>query len=425
MSGTLVPPWYQPDPPSENSLDLASFFWGFAMSIACFAFIKGAQQSRRCWVRSHKINAYIVMIWLEWSSCVVLSIISWLFLIGIIPISIWILLAMRKCSTSAFNQLTRQPSNRAPVFLWAIQIQCLTQILVNRISLVLFDREFARRLKFGVGVAIGLVTISVFCIWAPARLQISQRWMDINRIWDRVEKALFLIIDASLNIYFMRLVRTKLIANGLTKYKLVYKFNIFMVCISIGLDVLIVGIMSLDDDTVYMQVHPLTYLAKLHIEMNMAELLGKVIKKSNERRTSSMTGCLGCPAPRSELFNSNWNIKGNRHPLKRSQSHGQIRASSSHHQRARPTSDDILDNPWSGLEDDTPSPGTKEVERDIEAEGGLGGLPGLSPITETSDSSWDHSTSGRKESSGSSTTVVGPPDDHHRWAGHERRNSHV
>ncbi|KAK4228581.1 hypothetical protein QBC38DRAFT_351459, partial [Podospora fimiseda] len=262
--GTLVPPWYRPDPPSENSLDLASFFWGFAMSIACFASIKGAQQTRRCWIRSHKVNAYIVMIWLEWSSCVILSIISWLFLIGIIPISIWILLAM--------------------LSMWAIQIQCLTQILVNRISLILFDREFARRLKFGVGVSVGLISISVFCIWAPARLQISQRWMDINRIWDRVEKALFLIIDAALNIYFMWLVRTKLIANGLTKYRLVYKFNIFMVCISIGLDVLIIGIMSLDDDTVYMQVHPLTYLAKLQIEMNMAELLGKVIKRSNERR---------------------------------------------------------------------------------------------------------------------------------------------
>ncbi|KAK3989317.1 hypothetical protein QBC44DRAFT_241571 [Cladorrhinum sp. PSN332] len=402
MSGTLVPPWYRPDPPSENSLDLASFFWGFAMSIACFAFVKGAQQSRRCWVRSHKVNAYIVMIWLEWSSCVVLSIISWLFLIGIIPISIWILLAM--------------------LSLWAIQIQCLTQILVNRISLILFDREFARRLKIGVGVCIGLISISVFCIWAPARLQISQRWMDINRIWDRVEKALFLIIDASLNVYFMRLVRTKLIANGLTKYKLVYKFNIAMVCISIGLDVLIIGIMSLDDDTVYMQVHPLTYLAKLQIEMNMAELLGKVIKKSNERR-SSMTGCLRGPESRSELFNRHWNISGNRtHPLKRSQSYDQTRASSSHH-KARPTSDDILDNPWLGLDGDTPSPGTKGVERDIEAEGGLGGLAGLSPIAETLER-WDHSTSGRKESSASSTTVVNPPEDR-RFAGYERRNPRV
>src|SRR4051812_44039172 len=36
----------------------------------------------------------------------------------------------------------------------------------------------------------------------------------------------------------------------------------------------------------YVQVHPLTYLAKLHIEMNMAELLGKVVKRSTERRSS-------------------------------------------------------------------------------------------------------------------------------------------
>lgn len=38
-----------------------------------------------------------------------------------------------------------------------------------------------------------------------------------------------------------------------------------------------------------MQVHPLTYLAKLNIEMNMAELLGKVAKKSSEQRASVPT----------------------------------------------------------------------------------------------------------------------------------------
>lgn len=35
-------------------------------------------------------------------------------------------------------------------------------------------------------------------------------------------------------------------------------------------------------------MHPLTYLAKLHIEMNMAELLGKVLKKS-QRKNSAQT----------------------------------------------------------------------------------------------------------------------------------------
>lgn len=34
---------------------------------------------------------------------------------------------------------------------------------------------------------------------------------------------MFLITDATLNVYFMWSVKTKLIANGLTKYKLVNK----------------------------------------------------------------------------------------------------------------------------------------------------------------------------------------------------------
>jgi hypothetical protein len=39
--------------------------------------------------------------------------------------------------------------------------------------------------------------------------------------------------------------------------------------------------MSLPNDIVYLQFHPLTYLVKLHIEMNMAELITKVVKASN------------------------------------------------------------------------------------------------------------------------------------------------
>ncbi|KAK4189412.1 hypothetical protein QBC35DRAFT_461956 [Podospora australis] len=264
MAGTLVPPWYEPNPPSEQNLDLASFFWGFSMAIAGFSLVKAASQTRRSWIRNHKLNAYIVMVWSGWVSAVILSVISWLFLIGHIRTCFWVLLGM--------------------VILWAIQLICLTQILANRISLILFDPDYARRLKIGVGIAIGLIIISVCCIWIPARLQISETWERINSIWDRIEKGLFLIIDAGLNIYFMWLVRTKLLANGLTKYKVIYHFNWAMVCMSISLDVVLIGVMFLDDDLIYVQVHPVTSLAKLCVEMNMAELLGKVIKKSRQRQ---------------------------------------------------------------------------------------------------------------------------------------------
>ena len=63
------------------------------------------------------------------------------------------------------------------VFLWAIQIQLLLQIIINRIRIILLDRKRGRILVIIVAVFITLLNISVFCIWIPARLQISRRYV--------------------------------------------------------------------------------------------------------------------------------------------------------------------------------------------------------------------------------------------------------
>ena len=91
--------------------------------------------------------------------------------------------------------------------------------------------EKSRRLKLSVGLAIG------FIVWIPARLQIHETWMRINNIWDHVEKCLSLLIDLAPDAYFMWLAKAKLLANGLTRYRRVYRFNLAMVCISIATDV--------------------------------------------------------------------------------------------------------------------------------------------------------------------------------------------
>lgn len=116
-------------------------------------------------------------------------------------------------------------------------MQCILQIILNRISLLVVDRRQARRLQLLTFAAITLINISVFCIWIPAQLQISNRYTHINDIWDRTEKAIFATIDAGLNTYFLWVVRTKLIANGLTKYWTLFRYNIAMVCVSVSLDV--------------------------------------------------------------------------------------------------------------------------------------------------------------------------------------------
>lgn len=110
-------------------------------------------------------------------------------------------------------------------------------IIINRIALIIYDGHRVVRLKWTVAVLLGLVNISVFIVWMPARLQISPAWIHFNEIWDRVEKGIFAGIDLGLNLYFIYLVRSELIAHGLTKYKALYKFNIVMIFFSLSLDV--------------------------------------------------------------------------------------------------------------------------------------------------------------------------------------------
>lgn len=120
---------------------------------------------------------------------------------------------------------------------WSLQIQLLMQIIINRIAFLMAVPGAARSLKWSVFLLLLLVNISVMVIWTPAHLQLSPRWIHINDIWDRVEKVIFCIIDLSLNVRFMYLVRSRLIKSGLSKYIPLYRLNLVLVCFSMCLDV--------------------------------------------------------------------------------------------------------------------------------------------------------------------------------------------
>lgn len=111
------------------------------------------------------------------------------------------------------------------------------QIIINRIALLAVSRTVIRRLKWGIFVFLALINISVFCIWIPSRLQISEDWRRINMVWDRIEKCLFALCDLCLNLYFVYLVRSSLVNYGLTKYVVLYRFNLAIIVVSIGMDV--------------------------------------------------------------------------------------------------------------------------------------------------------------------------------------------
>ncbi|KIL88890.1 hypothetical protein FAVG1_08140 [Fusarium avenaceum] len=165
------------------------------------------------------------------------------------------------------------------------------QIIVNRIALLHVSPTIVRRLKWGIFAILAVINVSVFCIWIPARLQINKTYIEINTIWDRIEKAIFAVIDLALNFYFLYLVRSSLISYGLTKYVVLYRFNLVMVVISISMDILIIASMSLRNTFLYVEFHPLAYLVKLHIELSMAELIAKIVKASGPNLAPCRCAC--------------------------------------------------------------------------------------------------------------------------------------
>lgn len=110
-------------------------------------------------------------------------------------------------------------------------------ILVNRVSLLMYDPRKSRWLKWSVVALLGVINLSGFFIFIPSQLGVNSTWVYADAIWDRLEKAIFAALDLGLNLYFIHLVRSNLIENGLLKYKMLYWINLVMVFVSISLDV--------------------------------------------------------------------------------------------------------------------------------------------------------------------------------------------
>jgi hypothetical protein len=116
------------------------------------------------------------------------------------------------------------------------------------------NRRRAKHLKIGVTVGVLCLNISVFCIWIPAKLGVNETYEKLNVVWDRIEKVVILCIDAGLNYYFIRVVKKQLIKPGLTKYSPLVKFNNYMILLSLAMDCLIIGMLSLKNPLVYLMV---------------------------------------------------------------------------------------------------------------------------------------------------------------------------
>jgi hypothetical protein len=116
-------------------------------------------------------------------------------------------------------------------------VQLLPQIIINRVGLIIDNKKRLQLLKWGTAAVMTLVCISVFCIWLPAHMEVSARYVAINDIWDRCEKFIFLVVDLFLNVIFLYLVKVRLISYGLKKYEKLFWFTVAIATISVSMDV--------------------------------------------------------------------------------------------------------------------------------------------------------------------------------------------
>ncbi|KAL1305481.1 hypothetical protein AAFC00_002357 [Neodothiora populina] len=262
----LLSPSFKLEPVSVNDLVAATLVWGITLGFGTLTVWTAVKQTVGFYQRRNResqlITPYLIMIWFEILVCLIFSIICWLYLKGLIAPSF----------AYYFCILT----------LWALQVQFLLQIIINRVSVLMVDRRRAKHLKWGVAALITAINISVYCIWIPARLQVSENYIKINDVWDRCEKTIYLVVDALLNIFFIRTVQRSLVKPGLSKYRPLVKFNTLIIGFSLSMDVLIISTMSLPNSFVYMQFHPLAYIVKLKIEMSMADLISSVARARDE-----------------------------------------------------------------------------------------------------------------------------------------------
>ncbi|KAL1646001.1 hypothetical protein SLS58_003421 [Diplodia intermedia] len=258
MTGTLVPPGWRFYEVTPAELAVVSLVWGFSLGWSIFAAGTALRQTLHMRRRRKHLTVYIAMVWAELVASFIIGFFGWFFMMGMIPPSFWFFFFV--------------------LVFWVIQIQVILQIIVNRVGLLVPDKRHVRKMKWCVAAYVGVINISVFCIWLPAQLQRSATYVHLNRIWDPVTKGLFLLLDGSLNLYFLRMVRRDLIAMGLHKYTTLFWTNAAMAVVSVFMDVAIILSMLFKNPFVYVQFHPLAYLIKLSIEMALADLIAKLVR---------------------------------------------------------------------------------------------------------------------------------------------------
>jgi hypothetical protein len=87
---------------------------------------------------------------------------------------------------------------------YALEVQLLMQIIINRIAVIAERRPTATKLKIATAVIISCINIAVFCIFIPSHMSppVNQTFVSINKYWDRLSKVLIMLVEyVSANTY--------------------------------------------------------------------------------------------------------------------------------------------------------------------------------------------------------------------------------
>ncbi|KAI0175453.1 hypothetical protein BJ166DRAFT_175197 [Pestalotiopsis sp. NC0098] len=244
---------------TKSDYQVASLAAGFTIGFGFLTVWEALKQTKKN--KNPLRSTYIYMLWGEIAANLVIAIIAWLFLDGILSATIPVLFFI--------------------LLLWVFEVQLLMQIIINRIAIIHEDKKLITWLKWGTFLGILVIEILVFAIWIPAHMDPppSEIYTHINEYWDRISKVLILIVDAGLNWYFLRIVKKRLLDQyGLVKYKPLVSFNAKLMVVSILMDAMLIGLMSLPNQVVFIQFHPVAYMVKLNIEMSMATLITRLAR---------------------------------------------------------------------------------------------------------------------------------------------------
>ncbi|KAI4851268.1 hypothetical protein E4T44_02234 [Aureobasidium sp. EXF-8845] len=246
---------------TSGDLQLAAAAAGFSLGFGFLTVVRAYKQTRAN--RAPSRSMYIYMLWGEILANLILGVLTWLYLKDVV----------KTTPTLLFFIL---------VF-YALEVQLLMQIIINRIAVIAERRPTATKLKIATAVIISCINIAVFCIFIPSHMSppVNQTFVSINKYWDRLSKVLIMLVDAFLNWYFVYVVRARLVKyHGLRKYKPLVGYYTRLGLVSVAMDLMLIGLMSLKNPTVFVQFHPVAYMAKLNIEMSMADMIVKVARTS-------------------------------------------------------------------------------------------------------------------------------------------------